>query len=72
MAIRFIKERSLLLTLTYGQPSNVMNNPLNLCRAQVKLDCHSLEMNANLVEKVNPVDVTPTISCNVNQYFLVL
>jgi len=32
-----------------------MNNPPSLSKAQVKLDCCSLNMNANLAEKVNLV-----------------
>jgi len=38
----------------------------------VKLFCLSLDKNANATEKVNLVDVTPTISSNDNQYLLVL
>jgi len=51
---------------SHADASEVMNNPLNLYRAQVKLDSRSLDMNANIAEKVNPVDVTPTISSNGN------
>ena len=72
MPIAFIKARSLSLTITCGPPLEVMNNPLNLSKAQVKLDSRSLDMNTNLAEKVNPVDVTPTISSNGNRYLLVL
>jgi len=34
----------------------------------MKLDRRSLNMNANPTKKVNPVDVTLTISSNDNQY----
>jgi len=71
MAITFIKARSLSLIIICGPPVDVTNNPLSLSRAQVKLDYCSLDMNANPVDKVNPIDVTPTISSNDNQYLLV-
>jgi len=58
--------------MTYGPPSNVINKPLNLSRAQVKLFYFSLDKNENAAEKVNPVEVTPTISSNGNRYLLVL
>jgi len=71
MPITFIKARSLSVTMTYGPPSDVINRPLSLSRAQVKLFCFSLDKYANADEKVNPIDVTPTISSNGNQYILV-
>ena len=58
--------------MTCGPPSDVINRPLSLSRAQVKLFCFSLDKNANAVEKVNFVEVTPTISSNGNRYLLVL
>jgi len=39
----FIKARSMLVTMTCGPPSDVINRPLSLSRAQVKLFCFSLD-----------------------------
>jgi len=72
MAITFSKARSLSLTITCGPSSDVMNNPLSVSRAQVKLDCLSLDKNANPTKKVKPVDGTQIILSNDNQYLLVL
>jgi len=72
MPITLIKVRSLSLIMTCWPPSNVINNPLSLSKAQVKLFCCSLDKNTKAVEKVNPIDVTPSISSNDNQYLLIL
>jgi len=71
MPITFIKVISLSVTMTCGPPSDVIKRPLNLSRAQVKLYCLSLDRNANTAQKVNLVDITPTISSNENRYLLV-
>jgi len=60
------------VTMTYGPPLDFINKPLSLSRTQVKLFCHSLDKYANAIEKVNSIDITPTISSNVNRSLLVL
>jgi len=72
MSITFIKVGSLSVTITWRPSLDVIKRHLSLSRAQVKLFCLSLDKNANVAEKVNPVDITPTISSKGNQYFLVL
>jgi len=57
----FIKVRSLSLTITVGYTSLLKNNPVNLCKAQVKLFSRSVDIKTKAAEKVKPVDVTPTI-----------
>lgn len=58
--------------MTFESPSDVINYPLNLSRAQVKLFYYSLDNNSKTTEKINPHDVIPTISINNNQHLLVL
>ena len=70
--IAFIRARSLSLTITWGYTSSLKNNPLSLCNDHMKLFSRSVDNNTKAAEKVNPVDVTPTISSKGSLYFLVL